>query len=131
MKRILLISLLICAISFCAFPNDNITTVIPTNTGPTNYVLYPTTNMFNFLKLETTSGRIWQVQYSIDNMDNEFETPLNSIWLSFDNTPGRFALYPTQNMWTFLLLDTITGDLWHVQWSLKENNSGIIPIKRH
>lgn len=29
------------------------------------YKLYPTDNMWTFLELETFSGRIWQVQFSI------------------------------------------------------------------
>jgi hypothetical protein len=29
---------------------------------------------------------------------------------------GRFTLYPTTNIYTFVLLDQDTGDTWHVQW---------------
>ena len=31
--------------------------------------------------------------------------------------PGRFKLYPTTNMWTFLLQDTLFGDTYQLQWS--------------
>lgn len=31
------------------------------------YKLYPTTNNWTFLKLNTVTGQIWQVQYSVDN----------------------------------------------------------------
>ncbi len=31
----------------------------------------------------------------------------------------RFKLYPTQNMWTFIELDTQTGLMWQVQYSTK------------
>ena len=32
---------------------------------------------------------------------------------------GRFRLYETQNMWTFIMLDTYTGKNWQVQFSVK------------
>lgn len=41
------------------------------------YKLYPTENMWTFLELETFSGRIWQVQYSIKGPDYRFKTVLN------------------------------------------------------
>lgn len=31
------------------------------------YKLYPTTNMWTFLKLDTRNGRIWQVQWSFED----------------------------------------------------------------
>lgn len=31
-----------------------------------------------------------------------------------------FKLYPTKNMWTFLELNAITGQIWLVQWSLED-----------
>lgn len=93
------------------------------------YRLYPTTNMWTFLKLNTEDGRIWQVQYSM-NDENRFETYLNVFPLATGNgkKPGRFTLYPTQNMWTFILLDTTNGATWQVQWSQDPDNRGIVHI---
>ena len=34
----------------------------------------------------------------------------------------RYKLFPTQNMWTFIKLDTRNGKLWQVQFDVKENN---------
>ena len=34
---------------------------------------------------------------------------------------GRFKLYPTGNMWNFIMVDVIDGRTWQVQWSSKEN----------
>ena len=84
------------------------------------YEIYPTKNMYNFLKLNTSDGRITQVQYSIDKDEARFECSLNSLPLvdASQAQNGRFKLYPTQNMYTFLLLDTINGRTWQVQWSL-------------
>ena len=33
----------------------------------------------------------------------------------------RFKLFPTQNMWTFIKLDTQTGQMWQVQYSVKDD----------
>ena len=38
----------------------------------------------------------------------------------------NFRLYPTENMYTFLLLDTLDGRVWQVQWSTQSNHRGII-----
>lgn len=92
------------------------------------YELYPTTNIYNFLKLNTSDGRITQVQYGINNDGARFECSLNSLPLvdASQAQNGRFKLYPTQNIYTFLLLDTINGRTWQVQWSIDEDRRGII-----
>ncbi|MBR3831863.1 MAG: hypothetical protein IKJ52_11550 [Muribaculaceae bacterium] len=113
MKKILLFLVLICC-SINSFGAEPATIVAPTSTATNNYVLYPTVNIYTFLKLDTRNGRIWQVQYSLD--ENEFEVVLSEKYLAIGDA-GRFALYPTTNNWTFLLLDTLLGDVYHVQWS--------------
>lgn len=113
MKRLLFLLLLVIVACVQSFAADSATIVAPTSTATSNYVLYPTTNYYTFLKLDTRDGRIWQVQYSMD--ENEFEVVLSNKVLASPGKPGQFALYPTTNIWTFLLLDTINGDIWHVQ----------------
>ena len=101
--------------------------------GPnTNYKLYPTFNMYTFLKLDTRYGIVTQVQYTTDNDSKEFETYLDSPYPLVPDSEavvGRYELYPTSNYWTFMLLDQITGKIYHVQWSQK-GNEGIwhIPL---
>ena len=34
---------------------------------------------------------------------------------------GRYKLYPTGNMYNFIMVDVEMGDTWQVQWSTKEN----------
>ena len=60
------------------------------------YELYRTDNMWTFLKLETSTGKIWQVQYAVGDGD-AFQVELNDISLAFDGmeTAGRFKLHPT------------------------------------
>lgn len=94
-----------------------------------NYQLFPTQNIWNFIKLDTRNGKMWQVQYSV-GAENRIESVLNSIPLAPGNLElaGRFTLYPTQNIYNFILLDQINGSVYQVQWSAKEENRGVIPI---
>lgn len=95
------------------------------------YKLYPTENMWTFLKLDTCTGRVWQVQYDVngDNrMQNQFVYILldwGESWDELDNI-GRFELYPTQNMYNFLLMDKKNGRIWQIQWSTNPENRGLI-----
>ena len=92
------------------------------------YKLFPTTNMWIFLKLDTSKGLVRMVQYSMEEK-NRLEAPINYLPLANgdDAIPGRFNLYATQNMWTFILLDEVDGRTWQVQWSL-DGKEGIVPI---
>lgn len=93
------------------------------------FQLFPTQNMWNFIKLNTQTGEMWQVQYSVNDDDSRIGVTLNDLVLigSTDKkVNGRFTLYPTENMYTFLLLDTIDGRVWQVQWSTQSNHRGII-----
>lgn len=94
------------------------------------FKLFPTQNMWTFLKLDTQTGQIWQVQYSLNN-NERFEYDLNSNSLvTGKKINGRFELYPTTNIYNLILLDQIDGKLWQVQWAFDEENRGIIPISK-
>ncbi|MBK9982078.1 MAG: hypothetical protein IPP15_06555 [Saprospiraceae bacterium] len=99
------------------------------NTNVVPYRLFPTQNMWTFIKLNTRNGRMWQVQFSL-NEDNRFVTILSSETLvtSDKEVNDRFFLYPTTNIYTFILLDQLDGRTWQVQWSIDPQNRGIIPI---
>ena len=93
------------------------------------YKLYPTENMWTFLKLDTKTGRVWQVQYAINS---RIQSQFVSVRLSWDedwgalSNIGRFELYPTQNMYTFLLMDKKLGTIWQIQWSTDPDNRGVV-----
>lgn len=97
------------------------------------YKLYKTENLWTFLELETFSGRIWQVQYSVDSETSTRMKTILNIQSLVENDEegfaGRFELYPTQNMYNFILLDTYTGRTWQAQWSTSYSNRGILEIK--
>lgn len=96
------------------------------------YQLFKTQNMWTFLKLDTMTGQIWQVQYSVEGDRYRFETALDTsprISEYFDDPIcGRFTLYPTDNMYNFILLDQIDGRCWQVQWSTESSNRGVMRI---
>lgn len=83
------------------------------------FELYPTTNTWNFLKLNTVTGAITIVQFSLEsNKRFEYDLDTNSRIYSWDEPIcGRFKLVPTQNTYNFLLLDQIDGRVWQVQWN--------------
>ena len=88
------------------------------------YKLYKTDNMWTFLKLDTATGKISQVQYSIEG--NQFQVTINdNDYSGTDETEiGRFELYPTDNLYNFLMLDQIDGAVYQMQWSTNPDNRG-------
>lgn len=96
------------------------------------YKLFPTQNMWTFIKLDTRTGQMWQLQYSINDEKGRFEYNLNPNSLIADGKKvnGRFELYPTQNIYNFILLDKVDGKTWQVQWSLEEENRAVFPIDK-
>lgn len=95
------------------------------------YKLFSTQNMWTFIKLDTKTGKMWQVQYSLDGNEGRTECNLNAMPLVTNDTiqaNGRFELYPTSNFYNFILLDQIEGKTWQVQWSFEEENRAVLPI---
>ena len=94
----------------------------------TRYELYSTQNIWTFLKLDTRTGRIWQVQYSLEE-GKRGEWILNSQSLTQNSggKNGRFQLYPTSNIFNFILLDHSNGKTYQVQWSQKKSFVWLFP----
>ena len=64
------------------------------------------------------------MQWNLDTK-KEFTTSINNTDLSFGYGSGTFELYPTQNMYQFILLDKSSGRTWHVQWGMSEEERWI------
>ena len=94
------------------------------------FKLYKTDNLYVFLKLDTKTGRIDLVQWSLDRK-TEFTLVLNPDDLTMGNGygSGSFELVPTQNMYQFMLLDKTNGRTWHVQWGVIEDQRWIRAIE--
>jgi hypothetical protein len=101
----------------------------PVQSPEVAFRLFRTTNFYTFLKLSTRDGRIWQVQYDVQG-DNRFTVDLNPFPLvdATQSKDGQFTLYPTANMYNFILIDQASGNTWQVQWSQDAKNRGIVPI---
>lgn len=83
------------------------------------FKLFKTDNMYNLIKLDTATGRTWQVQYRTNSTDS-MTVPIDDtslLWNYEIEKSGRFDLYPTSNMYSFILIDTETGRTWQIQWS--------------
>jgi hypothetical protein len=94
--------------------------------GHANFRVFQTKNIWTFLKLDTNSGLVWQVQWG----DPHVTLPVNAIPLTSKQQfePGRFTLCPTKNIFTFILLDQDDGRMWAVQWSMDDNSRFISPL---
>lgn len=95
------------------------------------YVLFRTANFHIYIKLDTRTGKMWLVQFSTESLSDMMEVPLSTESLLQTGATaenGRFYLYPTQNMYTFILVDQISGPTYQVQWSTTASNNAVYPI---
>ena len=97
------------------------------------YKVYPTENKEVSLKLDSATGEVWQVKIGIETGEevatkidfisnktaSTFEkvTDFSDIMKNFRVAQnGRFELFPTDNIHEFLMVDTILGTTYQVQW---------------
>jgi hypothetical protein len=91
--------------------------------------LFKTSNTWNFLELDTETGRVWQVQFSVGEKDERLKIEVRPEVITKGGKPGRFTLVPTRNMYNFILLDQDIGKTWQVQWSTSKDQ-GSWPIEQ-
>ena len=99
---------------------------VASNLNANRYKLYQTDNMNYLLKLDTFTGRVWMVQWSLD-IAEEGSDVINGESLSNTNY-CKYELYATKNIYQFMLLDKETGNQWHIQWGLEPENRWIRKI---
>jgi len=97
------------------------------------YKVYPTENKRVSLKLDSATGEVWQVEIGVETgeeiaskidfisskTDSTFEkvTDFSDVMKNFRVAQnGRFELFPTNNIYEFLMVDTILGTTYQVQW---------------
>ena len=87
------------------------------------YEFFQTQNYHNQLRLNTKTGEVYQVQDDGGSwLVNNAITPKSVI-------SKRYWLYPTKNIWTYILVDTFTGKLWQTQFTVHSEGSRFsIPI---
>ena len=90
------------------------------------YKLYQTENIYNLLQLDTKTGKIEQVQWSLEReKEGSFIINDEDLTTGIGYGSGSFELYPTKNMYQFILLDKTNGKKWHVQWGLGDSKRWI------
>lgn len=123
MKKILLLIVAICVL-LCASGCVTSGEVQP------RFKMLSTQNLFIFLKLDTATGKIWMVQYGMGDRKGVV-VPLDDTSLldpEATEVNGRYELYSTENMFTYILLDTQKGNTYQVQWNIEEENRFRIPL---
>lgn len=95
------------------------------------YRLYPTQNMYIFIRLDTSNGILDLVQWSTDFANQTIQplSPYKRVNSPQDEKPGRFTLYATTNIYTFIMLDQLTGKVWQVQWAFEPGDRNVFLIE--
>lgn len=129
MKKLIVFLMFLISLAISA-QSDNDKKVYFSPDANVTYRLFKTQNMHIFIKLNTSNGTMKLVQFSTSNTRDMMEATLSDMELATgsDAKNGRFYLYPTDNFYTFLLLDQIDGRVWQVQWSIDPENRGIMRI---
>src|ERR1700761_2640418 len=112
-----IVSLIVALATTAAFAQNQTTpmSIVSPDSGVV-YRLFSTQNIYTFIKLNTRNGQLWQVQWGMD-IQHRFESTLGyAIVKENEEKNGRFFLYPTTNIYTFILLDQTNGRTWQVQW---------------
>ena len=71
---------------------------------------------------QTPVDTLRQQQMQMDSIKIHLLTRINH------HTAQCYKLYPTDNIWTFLELETYSGRIWQVQWSTEAENRMILSI---
>ncbi len=91
---------------------------IEANSTQERFKLIKTENMWNFILLDEFDGRLWQVQFTVDEDAFAGSIPINTS--RFSNTQSKkFKVEPLISMFQFYLINDENGDMWKFQWSTK------------
>lgn len=82
------------------------------------FQLFQTQNMWNFILLDSYTGRLWQVQFSSQNLDALMCIPINEVELASASRP-IFSISPLTSIYQYYLIDESNGNMWKFQWSTK------------
>ncbi len=93
------------------------------------FKMIPTDNIHILLKWNTRTGEVWMTQYALSDTDALEQVIPSVLNIKSENSwNGRFELYPTKNMFNFIMVDTYYGNTYQVQWSFKNDNCFVMPI---
>lgn len=90
--------------------------VTPNSNNENRYILHKTENIWTFILLDKYTGKLWQCQYSAENIKYILSVEINSIELS-NTQSNKFSIQPMTSMYQFYLVDDETGEMWQFQWN--------------
>lgn len=81
--------------------------------------------------------KVWEEEYN-SKPDSIVSAEMKAYWKPYTlketiereriSQNGRFKLYPTDNMYNFIMVDVIDGRTWQVQWNIDYDKRLCIPI---
>lgn len=102
---------------------DLLNTIVDTQSEMTSntprYKMYKTTHDYILLKLDTATGKVWMVQIGMGDKSSRKVLAVDDTSPLRENDPainGRFELYPTNNSYNFVMIDTHVGTTYQIQW---------------
>ena len=88
------------------------------------FKMYQTKHDYILLKLDTATGQVWMVQFGMGDKSSRRQVVVDDTSPLDGTEPeinGRFELYPTNNMYNFILIDNFVGTTYQVQWHTESN----------
>lgn len=92
--------------------------------GNPRFKMYQTKHDYILLKLDTATGQVWMVQFGMGDKSSRRQIVVDDTSPLDGSEPeinGRFELYPTNNMYNFILIDNFVGTTYQVQWHTESN----------
>lgn len=92
--------------------------------GNPRFKMYQTKHDYILLKLDTATGQVWMVQFGMGEKSSRRQIVVDDTSPLDGTEPeinGRFELYPTNNMYNFILIDNFVGTTYQVQWHTESN----------
>ena len=88
------------------------------------FKMYQTKHDYILLKLDTATGQVWMVQFGMGEKSSRRQIVVDDTSPLDGTEPeinGRFELYPTNNMYNFIMIDNFVGTTYQVQWHTESN----------
>ena len=86
------------------------------------FSLHETQNMWTFILLDSYTGRLWQLQYTVDKDSMRGILIINEDELADENKKNIFYISPLTSMFQYYLTNDTTGEMWKFQWNTKGND---------
>ena len=73
--------------------------------------------MNTLLEIDTKTGMLKQIHWALKaDEEKVYIINPNDLSESSESGPGLFELYPTKNMYQFIIINKANGNKWHIQW---------------